>query len=161
MSRKRDLESLRLRQEQETAEYDEQHWESAPCGKNASLRNTVVKSAGNANVPVNNLHETVVANQFKEDASARPESRSRTVNPLPLQRQQQEIAVLQASPFIADAIGIKESSSVSHQQRSLSPWVAKRDRDQACERFNRSPFQDPLPNDHYLQSSFSRPRPST
>ena len=51
MVRKRDLE-LRLRQEQQAAEYEEQLWDNTSRGKTASLRNTVVKSSGNVNVPV-------------------------------------------------------------------------------------------------------------
>jgi len=120
-----------------------------------------VKSSGNVNVPVNTLPETVVANQFKGDASGRPESRPTTVNPLPLQRQQQQIVGLHESSIHADASGVKETSSFSHQQRGLPPWAVKHDRDQDRERFNRFQFQDPLPNDHYFRPSLSLSGPST
>jgi len=63
-----------------------------------------VKSSGNVNVPVNTLPETIVANRFKGDASGRPELRPTTVNPLPLQRQQQQIGGLHESSIRADAL---------------------------------------------------------
>jgi len=132
MARKRDLELLRLRQEQQAVEYEEQLWENTSRGKTASLRKTVVKSSGNVNVPVNTLPETVVADQFKGDASGRPESRPTTVNPLPLQRQQQQIGELHESS--TDASGVKETSSFSHLQRGLSPWAVKHDQGQDRER---------------------------
>ena len=118
-----------------------------------------MKSSGNANVPVNTLPETI--NQFKGDVSGRPESRPTTVNPLPLQRQQQQIGGLHESSIRADVSGVKETSSFSHQQRGLSPWAVKHNRGQDRERFNRFQFQDPLPNDRYFRPSLSLPGPST
>ena len=81
MPRKHDLESLRLRQEKEAADHEEQLWINASLSNAVSLCN-IAKSSGNANVTVNNF------NQFHGGASIRPESRQTVVNPLQLQQQQ-------------------------------------------------------------------------
>jgi len=79
-----------------------------------------VESSGNVNVPVNNSPETVVANLFENDASARPESRPTTVNSLPLQRHQQQIGGLHESSIHTD----KSSIHADALKRLLPPVIS-------------------------------------
>jgi len=86
-----------------------------------------VESSGNVNVPVNNSPETVVANLFENDASARPESRPTTVNSLPLQRHQQQIGGLHESSIHTDKSSIHADKSSIHAdalKRLLPPVIS-------------------------------------
>ena len=85
---------------------------------NPLLRHIVVKSSGNADVPVNNLPETTDPNEFNENASVCPEHqrpRSTAVNPIQRQQQQQQMDALRESSIRADLGGIRDNFSINHK----------------------------------------------